>query len=79
MIILSYTNPEQQKDIQYHVPCAQEYNALVKGRLLATIFESAETVHLILLCYFGDSLRWAVSAEKKMVARNHPWTLVKHA
>ena len=36
-----------------------------KGRLRATIFESAETVHLILLCYFGDAVRWAVSAEKQ--------------
>ena len=30
----------------------------------ATIFESDGTMHLILLCYFGDAIRWAVSAEK---------------
>ena len=36
----------------------------VKGRLRATIFESAETVDLMLLCYFGDAIRWAVLAEK---------------
>ena len=34
----------------------------------ATIFESDGTMHLILLCYFGDAIRWAVSAEKKMIA-----------
>ena len=38
-----------------------------KGTLRSTIFESA---HLILLCYFGDIIRWAVSAEKNMAARN---------
>ena len=46
-----------------------------KGRLRTTIFESAETVHLILLCYFGAAVRWAVSAEKKMVAHNRPLIL----
>ena len=40
-----------------------------KGRLRATIFESDETEHLILLCYFGKAVRCAVSAENKMVAR----------
>ena len=43
-----------------------------KGRLRATIFKSAETAHLVLLCYFGDAIGWAVSAEKKMVAIG-PW------
>ena len=43
----------------------------------ATIIESAEfclkqkqRVHPILVCYFGDAIREAVSAEKKMVACN---------
>ena len=43
----------------------------------ATIIESAEfwlkqkqRVHPILVCYFGDAIRGAVSAEKKMVACN---------
>ena len=67
--------------IGHYLPCLQLqpysqhfliYNAFVKGRLRATIFESAETAHLILLCYFGDAIGWAMSAEKKMVARNRP-------
>ena len=33
----------------------------------ATIFESDGTMHLILLCYFGDAIRWAVSAEKNLI------------
>ena len=37
-----------------------------------TIFKSAETVHLILLCYLGDAIRCAVSVDLKMVARNYP-------
>ena len=37
-------------------------NADSQGKLK---FESAKTVHLILLCYFGDGIRWAVSAVKK--------------
>ena len=36
------------------------------------IFESAETVHLILLYYLGDAVRYAVSAASKMAARNRP-------
>ena len=43
-----------------------------KGRYRATIFESAETVHLILLCYFGVAIRKFVPAKIKMVARNRP-------
>ena len=43
-----------------------------KGRFRATIFESAETVYLILLCYFGVAIRRFVPAEKKMVALNRP-------
>ena len=34
-----------------------------KGRLRATIFESAETVHFIELCYSGDAIRCIVSVE----------------
>ena len=45
-----------------------------KGRLRATIFESAETVHLILLYYLGDAIWCAVSADSKMVARYRPLT-----
>ena len=47
-----------------------------KGRLRATIFESAETVHLIMLCYFGDAIRWTVSAEKKMSVHNRPFIYI---
>ena len=36
-----------------------------KGSFRATIFESAETVYLMLLCYFGDAVRRAESAEKR--------------
>ena len=43
-----------------------------KGWLWAAIFKSAETIHLILLCYLGDAIRCAVSADLKMVARNPP-------
>ena len=43
-----------------------------KGRLRVAIFESAETVHLILLCLLGDALRCAVSADLKMAADNRP-------
>ena len=35
-----------------------------KGQLRATIFKSPETIYLILLCYFGDAIRCALSAEK---------------
>ena len=41
-----------------------------KGKLWLDIFLSAETVHLILLCYLDDAIRCAVSADLKMVARN---------
>ena len=47
-------------------------NIQSKGRLRATIFKSAEAVHLILLCYLGDAIRWAVTADFKMVARSRP-------
>ena len=47
---------------------------VLKGRLRAIIFKSAETVHLILMCYLGDAIRCAVSADLKMVARNRPLT-----
>ena len=43
-----------------------------KGGLRATILKSAETVHLMLLCYLGDAIRCDVSADFKMVARNPP-------
>ena len=43
-----------------------------KGRLRAAISISAEKVHVILMCYFGEALRCAVSAENKMVARIRP-------
>ena len=46
-----------------------------KGRLRASIFELAETVHLIWLCYSGDTIRCDVSAANKMVARNRPLAL----
>ena len=42
-----------------------------KRRLRATIFKSAETVHLKLSHYLGDAIRCAVSADLKMIARNH--------
>ena len=45
-----------------------------KGPLRATMFESAGMAELTLLCYFGNSVRWAVSAEIKMVAHNCPLT-----
>ena len=50
---------------------ATECNLSFKGRLRGTIFKSAETVHLIMLCYQGDAIRCALSADLKMVARNH--------
>ena len=53
--------------VRYH-----EFIDFSKGRLRAAIFESAETLHLILLCYLGDAIRSAVSADSKMVARNRP-------
>ena len=40
------------------------------------MFKSAETVHLILLCYLADAIRCAASADFKMGARNHPLTLI---
>ena len=43
-----------------------------KGGLWATIFKSADAVHLKLLCYLGDAIRGAVSADLKVVARNRP-------
>ena len=51
----------------HEVPICQ-----IKGRLRATIFKLDETVHLILLCYFGNSTRCAMSAENKMVTHNRP-------
>ena len=45
-------------------------NLWPKGQLRAAIFKLAETVDLILLCYFGDAIRCAVSTDYKMVARN---------
>ena len=45
---------------------------IFKGRLRATIFKSAEAVHLILLCHLGDAIRCAVSADLKIVTRNRP-------
>ena len=50
---------------------ATECNRSFKGRLRGTIYKSAETVHLIMLCYQGDAIRCALSADLKMVARNH--------
>ena len=43
-----------------------------KGRVGVATFESAETAHFKLLCYFGDAIKYAVSAENKMVVRNRP-------
>ena len=41
------------------------------GRSRATIFESAETVHILYCwCYLGDAIRCAVSADLKMVSHN---------
>ena len=49
----------------------------VLGRLVAAIFNSAETVHLVvLLCYLGDAIRSAVSADLKMVSHNRPLGLL---
>ena len=45
----------------------------------ATIFKSAETVHLHLLTllrYFDDAIRCALSADLKMVAGNRPFLKV---
>ena len=41
-----------------------------KGRLRMTIFKSAETAHLILVCYIADAIRCTVSADLKMAAGN---------
>ena len=49
-----------------------KYIILCKGRLRATIVKSAERVHLILLCYFSDSARCALSADD---GHNHPMVL----
>ena len=49
---------------------------LGKVQLRAAIFDSAETVHLILLCCLGDAIRFSVSAALKMAACNRPLTLV---
>ena len=44
-----------------------------KGRLQSTILRSDETVHVILLCYLGNStIRCNVSPDLNMVARNPP-------
>ena len=43
-----------------------------EGLLRATMFKLAETVHLILLCYLGEAIRYAVSAENKMIACKCP-------
>ena len=51
-----------QFDVWYRVLYWEE------GRLRATIFRSAGTVHLILLCYLGDAIRFVVSAGLKA-----PW------
>ena len=40
---------------------------LLKGQLRATICKSVETVHLILLCYFGFAIRCAESAESLQI------------
>ena len=40
--------------------------------LWATIFESAGTVHLMLLCYFGDAIRWAVSTLNRSLNSKSP-------
>ena len=42
---------------------------MTKG-LRAAILKSAETIHRVLLCYLGDAVRCAVSADLKIVARN---------
>ena len=34
-----------------------------KGRLRANIFKSADTAHLLLLCFLGDAIRCAMSAD----------------
>jgi len=47
-------------------------DCLKQQRLRAAIFKSADTAHLILLCYLGDAIRCAVSVDLKMVARNRP-------
>ena len=39
------------------------YFIWTKGRLRGNIFKSAKTVHLILPCYFGDAIRYAVSVD----------------
>ena len=49
-----------------------KYLVAMKGGLRLAIFKSAEKVHGILLCYLGDAVRCAVSADLKMVARNRP-------
>ena len=44
----------------------------IEGGVRVTIFKSAETVRLILLCYLGDAIKYTESADLKMVARNRP-------
>ena len=48
----------------------QNYMIFTKGRLLATIFESAEKARFGFLCNFGDALR--------CVARNRPLIFTIH-
>ena len=43
-------------------------NSITKERLGAAIFKSAETEHLILLCYSG--------ADLKMVSHNRPLSII---
>ena len=50
--------------------------SLIKGGLQNAsdhiFWISAETVNLVLLCFFVDAVRCAVSADVKMVARKRP-------
>ena len=43
-------------DYSLHSFLENRFLGLSKGRLRATLFESAETLHLVLLCYFGDDI-----------------------
>ena len=50
----------------------QNQVVLIKGRFRTNIFKSAETVYLLFVCYLGDAIRRAMSADSKMVACYRP-------
>ena len=77
-LLFKKKNPKKRqilKVCEFWSISAEMYCILHKGPLWATIFKSADTVHLILLCFLGDAIRCAMSADLKMVARNRPLIL----